>query len=196
MALRIAARRMRYAHIYRSSIKPFSTSAPAPTQEELLSSHDIQSLLKQHSKTAEDPVRDDPALRLEMLTHFSSATGRPVASDALGNMHTAAEMALWFATAVRPVSARPHARGLIAAMVDDKGGDIDDRIDRERGNVQEELMRSLPANLQLDPSTFRAPEKAGINDKRVFPKPQIQRRIVKRAKKAQREAEWRASSGL
>lgn len=196
MALRAAARRLRCPLSYRLHALAFSTSASSPTKEQLLASTDLQSLLQRHSKTVDDPVQRDPAFHLELLSHFSHATGHPVASDALSRMQNAAEMANWFAVAVRPSKARRHARGLIVATLGQKDGDIDEEIDLHRENVQEELMRSLPGNLQLDPKTFRAPTKAGIGDKRVFARPQVKRKIVKRARKAQLDAEWRAAAGL
>lgn len=156
-------------------------SAIGISAEELLSGTELQSLLRSHNKGPSDRVSDDATLRLALLSHLAARTGRPVASNALGTLHSADDMAVWFAKSMRPSGARPHARGMIRAAI---GGedqeDFDRRIDLEREKVQEEFLETLPGNLQLDSKTFRKPDERSLRGKKTKPKPHVVRKVKER----------------
>lgn len=156
-----------------------SSTKPAinVSASELLSDTELQSLLRSQNKSASEKVSDDQSLRLALLARFSARTGRPVASDMLGRLETAEDMATWFSKTLRHSGARPHARGMIRAAIG--GGDlegIDSRIDTEREKVQEEFLKTLPGNLELDARTFRKPDERKFR-KRARPIGHIVRKV-------------------
>lgn len=158
--------------------------------EDLLSDSDLQSLLRSHNKTASEKVSDDPKLRLALLSRISVRAGRPVASDALGTLHTAEDMAAWFAKNLRPSGARPHARGIMRAAIGSENvEEVDMRIDLEGDRVEEEVLNSLPGNLQLDPNTFRKPDERLRKKARLKRHTMQQVREVKQAKAAKEARE-------
>lgn len=148
--------------------------------EELLSDPELHSLLGSQNKGPSDRVSDDATLRLALLSRLAAQTGRPVASDALGTLHSAEDMAVWFARSLRPSGAGPHARGIIrAAICGEDQEAVDMRIDLEREKVQEEFLKTVPGNLQLDSKTFRKPEERSVRGKKAKPKPHIVRKVRK-----------------
>lgn len=195
MALRALPERLLGKSLSRLYVRAFSASPELKTADQLLSDGDLQSLLKRHSKEEKDVV-EDKQVKLELMAHFARRTGRPVASNALGEMNSAQDMANWYAKAVRQPRARPHARRLIAAALEDPDGTIEDRIDLETEMVRKELMASLPSNLELDAKTFREPSKRSVRQKKPFLRPYIDQRNAARGRKAQIEEARRAAAGL
>ncbi len=120
----------------------------------LLQEEAVATALRVHKLSATDEVREKNA-RIALLQAFAAACERPVPSNALRSMRTAADMADFFEGALAPSDVQPHAKRLFERRVDQEAIAPLARVEATPEKVRDRFATDLPSNLKVDPATFR-----------------------------------------
>lgn len=162
---------------------------PYETPDQLLQDTQLSAIL-QETAVLPDVELPDLESKIAIMAHLSRKYDEPVPSNALDAMHSANDIVRWYSERLKPVGAQPHARRFIrnvfadGVLDADEMARLDSRIDLDRQTMQEELVATLPPNLELDPSTFRKSTPEGLAPRRPpIPKSVLNERRLKKEKK-------------